>query len=465
MRIKEKIILAAIFSSAAFFIAPKIASAQIIINEIMYDLAGADDKHEWVEIYNNGASPVDLTEWKFNDGDAATNHALNAPPKNSSRGSLILGANEYLLLADDATTIANDLSNYAGTIIDTVLNLSNTSATLKLLDKDGVETTTTTYNKDTGATGNGRTLEWNGAALKESLIDDGTPGRANSVLNSTGTTPSPAPSAAPRDGQFYGDSPAPTSSATASPTPTPGYQYSQKVFINEFLPWPEDDNKEWVELANLDSATINLSGWQIDDGNASTSPQEIPANITIAPGEFLVVSFNKNVLNNDGDKVRLLWPDDQVVHAVAYAKATQGQAVAKFNNGWLWTNQPTPGQANKKSFTGTVKTVSAPTNNARAVTTIDSVAAPTGAPAKAAQLSAKTPMSPVIPALNASSAVAGAPTGNIDLIAAVANPTSNVKNNNYLALAGVLLLALLSASGFIYYKRLAKPVDGSSFDD
>jgi len=132
-----------------------------------------------------------------------------------------------------------------------------------------------------------------------------------------------------------------------------------------------------VEIINSDNSAITLSGWQIDDGNASTSPQAIPTGITIAPRELLVISFNKSVLNNDGDKVRLLWPDDQVVHSVAYAKATQGHAVAKFDAGWLWTNQPTPGQANKKSFTETIEAVSAPANNTRVTTTEDTVAAPT----------------------------------------------------------------------------------------
>ncbi|MEK7067428.1 MAG: lamin tail domain-containing protein, partial [Patescibacteria group bacterium] len=232
---------------AVFFIAPKMIWAQVIINEIMYDLPspGTDDKHEWVEIYNNGASPVDLTDYKFNDGDTATNHSLNIPPKNSSRGSMTLDAGGYALLAGDAATLIADLPNYIGTIIDTVINLSNTSATLKLLDKDGIEIASTAYNKDMGAAGNANTLESDGAGLKESLVDGGTPGLANSILSSS-ATPSPTLSG----------SPAPASAATASPTPTPGYQYSQKVFINEFLPWPASDDKEWVELVNSDNTTF-----------------------------------------------------------------------------------------------------------------------------------------------------------------------------------------------------------------
>src|SRR3989339_847976 len=95
---KNLSIIATVFLSIAFFITPRIVFAQVLINEIMYDLSGADDKHEWVEIYNNGSSPVDLSDWKFNDADTATNHGLNAPPKNNSRGSTVLDAGDYALL-------------------------------------------------------------------------------------------------------------------------------------------------------------------------------------------------------------------------------------------------------------------------------------------------------------------------------------------------------------------------------
>lgn len=338
--------LAIFLALVAFFVVPKIIFAQVIINEIMYDLSGTDDKHEWVELYNNGSSPVDLTDYKFNDGDTATNHGLNIPPKNSSRGSIILGANEYLLFADDAATLASDLPNYVGTIIDTVINLSNTGATLKLLDKDGLELSTVSYDKNIGAAGNGRTLESSGAALKEGSIDGGTPGRSNGILNSTDATPSAAPS------------PSPTAVASVAPSPSAtaqSFDYSKEILINEFLPAPNDGEKEWIELYNAGSSIINLTGWQIDDDDNSTSPQIIPENTTIYANGFLVISFNKSTLNNEGDKVRLLWPDDQVVHAVSYDKAKQGQSVAKFGASWLWTNQPTPGSANKKSVIESIK--------------------------------------------------------------------------------------------------------------
>jgi hypothetical protein len=438
---------------AAFFVAPKFVSAKIVVNEIMYDLSGADDKHEWVELYNSGSSPVDLTDYKFNDG---ANHILNLPPEKGSRGSMVLGANEYLLLADDALTVASDLPNYSGTIIDTVLDLPNTNAVLKLLNQDGSEVSAAAYNKDLGAAGNGRSLEWDGTALEESTVDGGTPGRVNSVLSSSGAIPSATPLASPNSNTTETVAPSPS-------TTTQAFDYSQDILINEFLPAPNDGEKEWVELLNTGSSVISLTGWQVDDADNSTSPQVIPDNTTIAPNSFLVISFNKSTLNNDGDKVRLLWPNDQVIHAVSYNKAKQGQSVAKFDSGWLWTNQPTPGSANKKAVIEKNESIATAATVVKINPIEESVVAPT-TPTTSKKVS--TPQTTINPetAFSAAAQPANNPE-NINLSAAASKSTKeSSKINSILSLAGVILLAGLAAGGLIYFRH-QKQIDIDGADD
>ena len=47
----------------------KIASADIVLTEVMYNPTQASDTDlEWIEIYNNGAESVDLSSWKI-DGN------------------------------------------------------------------------------------------------------------------------------------------------------------------------------------------------------------------------------------------------------------------------------------------------------------------------------------------------------------------------------------------------------------
>ncbi len=453
------IVFAAIILSAAFFIMPKIAQAEIIINEIMYDLAGTDDKYEWVELYNNGPVATDLTDWKINDGDSTTNHGLNVPPKNNSRGSIILDADSYALLTDDAATIAADLPGYAGTIIDTVLNLPNTGATLKLIDKNGVEINTATYSKDLGAAGNGRTLERDGTMFKESLIDGGTPGQINSVLTNDSAVPGTMPSASPTTTTI--PSSTTTSSATPSPSPTAkSFDYSQNIFLNEFLPWPENNEKEWVELFNAGPEIVNLSGWQINNADNSTAPQMIPEDAEIAAGQFLVISFNKNILNNDGDKIRLLWPDDQIVHTVSYGKAAQGQAAAKFVSGWLWTSQPTPGQINKKSFF-IEEAAPSMANTNKINPTEENVIASAQPQNKTASVRQTINLQTSLPTTQPSVV----PPDNINLTAAASEPIKQTSNlNAVLIFGGVILFAALAAGGLIYFKRL-KSVDSKNFDN
>jgi PKD repeat protein len=44
-------------------------SENIVINEIMYDPLGTDSQKEWIELYNNGSTSVNITDWVLSDQD------------------------------------------------------------------------------------------------------------------------------------------------------------------------------------------------------------------------------------------------------------------------------------------------------------------------------------------------------------------------------------------------------------
>ena len=81
----------------------------------MYDIEGSDDKN-WVEIYNDSASEINLKDWRFNDG--GSNHILMNRPPMAGRSSLVLSAFGYAILASDATTPYNNQlpSPYSGIV-------------------------------------------------------------------------------------------------------------------------------------------------------------------------------------------------------------------------------------------------------------------------------------------------------------------------------------------------------------
>ncbi|MCE9541563.1 lamin tail domain-containing protein [Candidatus Kaiserbacteria bacterium] len=135
---------------------PGFAHAQILINELQYDASGTDTDQEYVELYNSGSASVDLTGWKVNDG---SNHTLNAPPKNGGTGSLTIAPGGYVLIVDNATNFLASHPGLAGIVIDAVLSLSNTGATVSILDSGGTAVDSVSYTKDQGANGDGNSLQ------------------------------------------------------------------------------------------------------------------------------------------------------------------------------------------------------------------------------------------------------------------------------------------------------------------
>ena len=95
---------------------------------------------------------------------------------------------------------------------------------------------------------------------------------------------------------------------------TLGMVFAQKadarVVINEFSP-----SEEWVELYNIGSDTIDISGWTLSD--ETNSPKSLSG--TIGPGGFFVYQNNGNWLNNDKDTVTLSRGDGST-HSIYYGR-------------------------------------------------------------------------------------------------------------------------------------------------
>lgn len=128
--------------------------------------------------------------------------------------------------------------------------------------------------------------------------------------------------------------------------------YSQGIVVNEFLPNPKGDDKigEWIEIRNSGDLMADLSGWQLDDEKEGSQPFIFPNNSLLSSHQHLVLSRQTTglALNNDGDKVRLLYPNGQIASQVSYGeKAPEGQSSARDSDGsFLWTTSPTPGFSN-----------------------------------------------------------------------------------------------------------------------
>lgn len=149
------------------------ATADIFINEIMYDVNGSDTGHEWIEIANTGSTSVNLSVWKLNE--QGTNHNLQL-----IQGSSILTAGEFAVLADDAAIFQQDNPAFTGTLFDSVFSLSNTGEYLALYN-GSFFVSNVTYSNSWGG-GNSYSLERLNEIWNTSLIQNGTPGKVNSII-------------------------------------------------------------------------------------------------------------------------------------------------------------------------------------------------------------------------------------------------------------------------------------------
>ncbi|MDI6781979.1 MAG: cohesin domain-containing protein [bacterium] len=160
----------------------------VIINEIMYDPQGSDTNREWVEVYNsNEFDDINLSGWKFFDGDGTTKHGLSL-----YQGTWTIPSQGYAVIVQKGATFTAVYGTNTGTIIEcSALTLVNSTATIALINSSNDFVGSVTYSSAFGANNNGRSLERispESNEWKESQILDGTPGRRNSVSTiETGT--------------------------------------------------------------------------------------------------------------------------------------------------------------------------------------------------------------------------------------------------------------------------------------
>ncbi len=154
----------------SFISLPCVADAQVVISEIMYDLAeGGDTGREWVEVFNAGASAVTLSDWKL--FEAETNHKLT-----EVQGGVNIPSGGYAIIADNATKFIIDWPEYAGMLLDSTFSLTNSGETLVLRNIDLVDKDTLRYGSDDGGAGDGKSLHRQSAGSTSVQALSPTPG-------------------------------------------------------------------------------------------------------------------------------------------------------------------------------------------------------------------------------------------------------------------------------------------------
>jgi len=226
------------------------------INEIMYNFGYNLDKLEagnWVELYNNSNTAVNLKDWQIKFGTKS----YDAP-------NYILEANEYVVVTSkDSLMLANYPSLSSKLLGDTILGgLDDNSELIQILNNTGTVVDSLTYFDSAPwpecADGKAQSLELKSVGLNNnntanwacSGVMGGTPG----LPNTTGVCATPP-----------------------------------KIIINEINYKSDSLNNasDWVEFYNASGATVDLSNWVLYD---TDSLFIFPQGTTIAASSYLVVT-------------------------------------------------------------------------------------------------------------------------------------------------------------------------------
>jgi hypothetical protein len=130
---------------------PGVALAQVVITEIMYDPAGVDSGHEWIEVYNSGASSIPLTTWKISVSGANHNIIMASGGKSLAPGM-------YAVIAESAAKFQADHPDYSGELFHSALSLDNAGASIDVRDASSTIIESVSYDSSSGALGDGNSL-------------------------------------------------------------------------------------------------------------------------------------------------------------------------------------------------------------------------------------------------------------------------------------------------------------------
>ncbi len=306
----------------SFFISNQVFSANtdIIINEIG---AYATSTHEWIEIWNKGSEPVDLTGWKFWENN--TNHGLSV-----SSTDAVVSAGEYAVIVQDANQFILDYPFFAGSIFDSSWSSLDESGEKIGLKKDASENFIEQF---TYVSAPDYSLQ-----RRDSLLADYT--SANWAEHASGNTAGAI--------NIFADIVLEQNTTSTSSTPPVSFL---SVKINEFVSDPETGN-EWVELYNASSDSLDLAGGLICDSRNTTSTCKIISGVISANGWLKIDLQIDSYLNNTGDAVILKNLNGDIADEIVYdadSVPAKGQSLARNVDGsgdWHITTQITPGAAN-----------------------------------------------------------------------------------------------------------------------
>lgn len=247
------------------------ASAGVVINELYPNPTSTDAGYEWVELYNDGASAVDLSGWTLQAGTSSFATKYTFPALTSiDPGDFLVVGEEYVGGADLVMASGERLSlGNASSNADAVRLVNVTAATVDTVvygtpNDDG-------WVDDTGAAA---------TSLAPMCAEGGSIARASDGVDTNAS------------GADFVRATTPTMGGSNGSTGT--CDAGGVVKINEFVANPSgaDTDLEWVELYNVGGVAVDLADWSVatstNGEGGFTTQATLPAHV-LEPGAFVVV--------------------------------------------------------------------------------------------------------------------------------------------------------------------------------
>ena len=257
----------------------------VIISEINYNSATTMNSGDWIELYNSSPTPIDISDYIISNNNFYDNYKI---PTNT-----ILGANEYLVLAenlDEFELMHPAVTNVIGNFI---FSLENDGDSITLKDHQNNIIKTFKFHDDQPwpitADGFGRTMEIVADIANPSFSDSwfagcmgGSPGEAFTLC----------------------------------------YENPVVEEIN-YNSNAGADAGDWFEIYNYTATDFDLSGWQIQDMNNNS--YTVPAG-TFVPGEGYLVFYQ------DATKFNAQFPTiTNKVGPLNFGFSTEGDVIQLFD--------------------------------------------------------------------------------------------------------------------------------------
>jgi hypothetical protein len=231
------------------------AAVELTCSEINYNSDPSTASGNWIELHHYGSGSLNLSGYQLQKQGGTEVYVI---PSGTT-----LGADAYLVLADDLTQFQQAHPNVNNVLGPTMIGLGNNGDTLEFRDPAGTLVLTIGYNDGNSwpqcADGYGRTLE---SAQPNTQSDLLSPGNwFNGCMRGS-----------------------------------PGKAYSpcqETLIFNEinYKSPTTTDAGDWVELWNKTGQTLDLSAWQFRDSR-DTLRFTFPSGTVLQPDSFLVIYSN-----------------------------------------------------------------------------------------------------------------------------------------------------------------------------